>query len=324
VKRRDFITLLGGAAAWPVGARAQTMPVIGYLGTSSAPSTRIDLDGFRQGLADVGLVEGRNVAIEYRWAEGLNDRLAALATDLVARRVAVMVVTSNSGVLAAKAATTTTPIVFLMGGDPVKFGVAASLNRPGSNLTGIATLADVLIKKRLELLHELVPTPTVIGVLYNPSNPDIEARLRDVQAAAQALGRQIHMLMASTVDEIDTALVTVTEKRFGALLVQNDPFFVQQRRQQIIMLATRHGVPTGFEERAAVEAGGLMSYGANRTEVFRRMGLYAGRILRGEKPADLPVTQPTKFELVLNLIVAKALGLKVPATLLASADEVIE
>jgi putative ABC transport system substrate-binding protein len=325
IRRRDFITFLGGAAtAWPLAAQAQTMPIIGYLGTSSAASTRIDLDGFRQGLADVGFVEGRNVAIEYRWAEGLNDRLAALATELVARRVAVMVVTSNSGVLAAKTATATTPIVFLMGGDPVKFGIAASLNRPGGNLTGIATLADVLIKKRLELLHELVPTPTVIGVLYNPSNPDVEARLRDVQAAAQALGRQIHMLMASTVDEIDTALATVTEMHFGALLVQNDPFFVQQRRQQIIMSAARHGVPTGFEERAAVEAGGLMSYGANRTEVFRRMGLYAGRILRGEKPADLPVTQPTKFELVLNLIVAKALGLKVPATLLASADEVIE
>jgi putative ABC transport system substrate-binding protein len=182
LRRRDFITLLvGAAAAWPLAARAQTMPIIGYLGTSSAASTRIDLDGFRQGLADAGFVEGRNVAIDYRWAEGLNDRLPALATELVARRVAVMVVTSNSGVLAAKSTTATTPIVFLMGGDPVKFGVAASLNRPGGNLTEIAALADVLIKKRLELLHEPVPTPPVIGVLYNPSNPDIEAHLRDVQ-----------------------------------------------------------------------------------------------------------------------------------------------
>jgi putative ABC transport system substrate-binding protein len=325
IRRRQFITLLGGAAAsWPVAARAQTMPIIGYLGTASAASTRIDLDGFRQGLGDAGFVEGRNVAIEYRWAEGLNNRLPALATELAVRRVAVIVVTSNSGALAAKAATATIPIVFSIGGDPVRFGFAASLNRPGGNLTGIAVLSDVLIKKRLELLHELVPASAEIGVLLNPSNPDIEARLRDVQAAAQALGQPIRMLMASTADEIDTAFATVAERRLGALLVQNDPFFGNQRRQQVITLAARHGVPASFEERAAVEAGGMMSYGPNRTEAYRQVGVYAGRILKGERPADLAVTQPTKFELVLNLIVAKAIGLKVPATLLASADEVIE
>ena len=201
--------------------------------------------------------------------------------------------------------------------------MVASFNRPGGNLTGVAVLSDLLIKKRLELLHELVPTATVIGVLLNPTNPDIEARQRDVQAAAQTLGQQIHVLMASTVDEIDTAFATVTERRFGALLVQNDLFFVE-RSQQVITLAARHGVPAAFEQRNTVEAGGLMSYGPSRTEVYRQAGSYAGRILRGEKPADLPVTLSTKFELIINLIVAKAIGLTVPPTLLARADEIIE
>jgi putative ABC transport system substrate-binding protein len=326
MRRREFISLLGGAAAWPLAARAQQrpMPVIGYLGTASAASTRIDLDGFRQGLADAGFVEGRNVGLEYRWADGINDRLPALATELVTRRVAVMITTSNSGALAAKAGTSSLPIVFLTGGDPVRLGLVASFNRPGANLTGVAALSDVLIKKRLELLHELVPTATVIGVLLNPSNPDIEPRLRDVQAAAQALGQQIHVLKASTVDEIDTAFATVAERRFGALLVQNDLFLVAQRGQQVIMLAARHGVPAAFEQRNTVEAGGLMSYGPSRTEMYRQVGSYAGRILQGEKPADLPVTLPTKFELTINLIVAKAIGLTVPPTLLALADEVIE
>jgi putative tryptophan/tyrosine transport system substrate-binding protein len=287
-------------------------------------STRIDLDGFRQGLAESGFAEGRNVGIEYRWAEGRNDRMPSLAAELVARQVAVMVVTSNSGALAAKAATATLPIVFSVGGDPVRLGFVASLNRPGGNLTGVAILTDVLIKKRLELLHELVPIATVIGVLLNPSNPDIETRLHDVRAAAQAIGQQIHLLLASTVSEIDAAFATVSERRFGALLVQNDPFLVDQRRQQVIALAARYGVPAGFEHRAAVEAGGLMSYGANRIEMTRQVGLYFGRILRGEKPADLPVALPTKFELVVNLIVAKALRLEVPPTLLARADEIIE
>jgi putative tryptophan/tyrosine transport system substrate-binding protein len=326
MKRRELISLLGAAAAWPLAARAQqpAMPVIGYLGTPSAISARVDLEGFRQGLTDSGFVEGRNVMIEYRWAEGNNERLPALASELVARNVAVIVVTSNSGALAAKAATATIPIVFSIGGDPVKFGFAASANRPGGNLTGIAGLADVLIKKRLELLHELVPNASVIAVLLNPSNPDSETRLRDVQSAAQTIGQQIHILTASTATEIDTAFSTLSERRFGALLVQNDPFLSDQRRQQIIALAARHGVPAGFEQRAIVEAGGLMSYGANRTEIFRQVGIYAGRILKGDKPADLPAMQPTKFELVFNLIAAKALGLQIPDKLLALADEVIE
>jgi putative ABC transport system substrate-binding protein len=325
-QRREFITLLGGAAAWPVAARAQqpAMPVIGYLGPTSVGSTRVDLDGFRQGLADAGFVEGRNVTIEYRWAEGRNDRLPALATELVARQVAVMAVNSNAAGVAAKAATSTIPIVFQMGGDPVKFGFVASLNRPGGNLTGVAILSDVLIKKRLELLHELVPDSAVIAILLNSSNPDIDTRLRDVQSAAQAIGQQIHVLMASTPGEIDAAFATLAERRFGALLVQNDPFLSDQRRQQIIALATRHGVPAGFEQRSIVEAGGLMSYGVSRIEASRQIGVYVGRILKGEKPADLPVVRPTKFELALNLIVAKALGLTVPPTLLATADEVIE
>ena len=257
LRRREFLGALGGVATgWPIAARAQqpATPVIGYLGNASAASARIDLDGFRQGLADAGFVEGRNVGLEYRWAEGINDRLAGLASELVARRVAVMVVTSNSGALAAKAATSTIPIVFSMGADPVRLGFVTSFNRPGSNFTGVAILADVLIKKRLELLHELVPKASVIAVLLNPSNPDSETRLRDVQSAAEAIGQRIHVLMASTAGEIDTAFATLAERRFGALLVHNEPFLSNQRRQQIIALAARYGVPTGFEQRVIVEA----------------------------------------------------------------------
>jgi putative tryptophan/tyrosine transport system substrate-binding protein len=250
--------------------------------------------------------------------------LPALAAELVARQVAVLIVTSNASGLAAKAATSTIPIVFSIGGDPVKFGFVASLNRPGGNLTGVVVLGEVLIKKRLELLHEVVPNASVIAVLLNPSNPDTETRLRDVQLAAQAIGQQIHVLMASTAGEIETAFATMAERHFGALLVQNDPFLSDQRRQQIIALTGRYGVPAGFEQRSLAEAGGLMSYGPSRTEVFHQVGLYAARILKGEKPNDLPVIQPTKFELVLNLIVAKALGITVPDKMLALADEVIE
>ena len=326
LRRREFIAGLGGAAAWPlaVGAQQQAMPFIGYLGASSAGSSRVELEDFRQGLANEGFVEGRNVAIEYRWTEGRNDRFPVLVKELVARHVAVMVANTNAGGIAAKAATSTIPIVFQMGGDPVKFGFVSSLNRPGGNLTGVANLTDVLIKKRLELLHELVPNATVIAVLLNPNNPDIDTRVRDVQAAAQTIRQQIHILMASTPGEIDTAFSTLSERGFGALLVHSDAFLSEQRRQQIITLAAHHRVPAGFELRSIVEAGGLMSYGANRTEVYRQLGVYAGRILKGETPADLPVVQPTGFELVLNLIVAKALGLKVPTTLLAIADEIIE
>jgi putative ABC transport system substrate-binding protein len=327
LRRREFLGALGGVAAgWPIAARAQqpVTPVIGYLGNASAASARIDLDGFHQGLADAGFVEDRNVGLEYRWAEGIDDRLPGMASELVARRVAVMVVTSNSGALAAKAATSTIPIVFSMGGDPVRLGLVTSFNRPGGNFTGIAILADVLIKKRLELLHELVPKASVIAVLLNPSNPDSETRLRDVQAAAEAIGQKIHVLMASTAGEIDTAFATLAERRFGALLVHNEPFLSNQRRQQIIALAARYGVPTGFEQRVIVEAGGLTSYGPSRIEAYHQVGVYTGRILKGDKPADLPVQTPTKYELVINLKTANALGVTVPRTMLAGADEVIE
>jgi putative ABC transport system substrate-binding protein len=300
------------------------MPVIGYLDPSSAAAARVTLDGFHQGLADAGFVEGRNVTVEYRWAEGRNDRLPTLAAELAARQVAVMVAMSNAAVLAAKAATSSIPIVFLMGGDPVKFGFVASFNRPGGNLTGVVDLTDVLIKKRLELLHELVPDAAVIAVLLNPNNPDIDTRLRDVQAAGQTIGQRIHVLMAGTPAEIDTAFATIAERRFGALLVHNDPFLSDQRRQQIIALAARLGVPAGYQQRSIVEGGGLMSYGTSRIEVYRQVGVYAGRVVRGEKPADLPVVQPTKFELVINAQTARMLGLTVSPSLLALANEVIE
>jgi putative tryptophan/tyrosine transport system substrate-binding protein len=324
MRRREFIAAVGSAAVWPIVVRAQQgIPVIGYLGTASAESTGIDLDGFRRGLADAGFVDGRNVTIEYRWA-GRDDRLPALAADLITRQVAVMVVTSNSGALAAKAATSSIPIVFSMGGDPVRLGLVASLNRPGSNLTGIAVLSDILIKKRLQLLKDLVPNAAVIAVLLNPSNPETETRQRDVQIAAQAIGQQIYVLMASTAGEIDNAFATLAERRFDALLVGSDFLLSFEGRQQIIALATRHGVAAGFEYRFIVEEGGLMSYGPNRTEIYRQVGFYAGRILQGEKPADLPVVEPTKLELVINLKTAKALGLTTPETLLATADEVIQ
>jgi putative tryptophan/tyrosine transport system substrate-binding protein len=325
MRRREFIAGLGSAAAWPLVARGQrAMPVIGYLGTGSAGSTTIDLEGFRQGLANAGFVDGRNLTIEYRWAEGRDDRLPALAADLITRQVAVMVTTSNSGALAAKAATSSIPIVFSMGGDPVRLGLVASLNHPGSNLTGIAVLSDILIKKRLQLLKDLVPNAAVIAVLLNPSNPETETRQRDVQIAAQAIGQQIYVLMASTAGEIDNAFATLAERRFDALLVGSDFLLSFERRQQIIALATRHGVAAGFEYRFIVEEGGLMSYGPNRTEIYRQVGFYAGRIVKGEKPADLPVVEPTKLELVINLKTAKALGLTIPETLLATADEVIQ
>jgi putative ABC transport system substrate-binding protein len=275
MRRREFIAGLGSAVAWPVVARAQqAMPVIGYLGTGSAGSTTIDLEGFRQGLATAGFVDGRNLTIEYRWAEGHDDRLPALAADLITRQVAVMVVTSNSGALAAKAATSSIPIVFSMGGDPVRLGLVASLNRPGSNLTGIAVLSDILIKKRLQLLKDLVPNAAVIAVLLNPSNPETETRQRDVQIAAQAIGQRIYVLMASTAGEIDNAFATLAERRFDALLVGSDFLLSFEGRQQIVALATRHGVAAGFEYRFIVEESGLMSYGPNRTEIYRQVGFY--------------------------------------------------
>jgi putative ABC transport system substrate-binding protein len=327
MKRRAFIALLGGAVAWPFGARAQQAgkPVIGFLGSTSADANADRLRAFRQGLKDAGYVEGENVAIEYRWAEGHNDRLPALAADLVRRRVAVIASTvGTSSVLAAKAATTTIPIVFGVGEDPVGLGLVASLARPGGNATGINYLNTELVAKRLELLRELVPATTRVAVLVNPANaPVTETTLRDVEPAARSMGLQIHVLNASTSREIDAAFADLVRERPDALFVGGDPFF-NSRRIQLALLAARHAVPATYAQRDYPAAGGLMSYGTNVSDAWRQVGDYTGRILKGAKPADLPVVQASKFELVINLQPARMLGLTVPEKLLVAADEVIE
>jgi putative ABC transport system substrate-binding protein len=323
--RREFITLLGGAAAWPLAARAQQpgkLPTIGFLGNDAATWTDWTA-AFRQGLNEAGYVEGQNATIEYRWAEGHYDRLPALAADLVGRKVTVIAATSTPAALAAKAATATVPIVFTTGGDPIKLGLVASLNRPGGNITGVSSLISELGTKRLGLLRELVPSATVIATLVNPNFPDADGQLRDAEAGARALGLQLIVLRAGTEREIDAAFATMAQRGGGVLDVSVDPFFVE-RRDHIVALAASYAIPAMYPLRDFAVAGGLMSYGTDFADSYRQAGIYTGRIVKGEKPADLPVQRSTKFEFVINLKTAKALGLSVPNSMQLLADEVIE
>jgi len=325
LRRREFVAGLGGAAAWPLVARAQksAIPAIGYLNLGSPESDAPRLTGLRRGLNQAGYVEGRNFVIEYRWAANQADRLPALAAELVQLQVAVIVVAGTPAALAAKAATNRIPIVFAVGADPVQLGLVASLNRPGSNLTGFNSLVNEIGAKGLALLHELVPSAATIGLLENPDNPISELTTRDVLAAAPVIGLKVQTLKAGTDREIDAAFASVAQPRTGALLIGPDPLF-NSRIEQIVALAARHAIPTMHSNREFVVAGGLISYGDSLTEALRQVGLYTGRILKGERPVDLPVQQSTKLGLIINLKTAKALGLQVPYKLLAIADEIIE
>ena len=329
IGRRTFLaTLLGGAAAataGPLAARAQqpAMPVVGYLNLGASPESDVRLTGLRRGLNQAGYVEGRNFVIEYRWAGNQADRLPDLAADLVQLQLIVIVAAGLLPALAAKAATTSIPIVFIVAADPVQLGLVASLNRPGGNLTGVNWFAGELGAKQLALLHELVPSAATIGFLGNPNNPIFELTTRDLLAAAPIIGRKVEILKADTDSEIDAAFTSAVQSGTGALLVEGDPLFIT-RIERVIALAARHAIPTMYSFREFVVAGGLISYGTSLIENWRQVGLYTGRILKGEKPADLPVIQATKLELIINLKTAKALGLEIPATVLARADEVIE
>jgi putative ABC transport system substrate-binding protein len=325
MRRREFITILGSAAAWPLTARAQqAVPVIGFLSGGSPDSFAYLVRAFRQGLSETGYVEGQNVAIEFRWAEGQYDRMPALAADLVRRQVAVLAATTTPGALAAKAATTTIPIVFATDGDPVELGLTASLSRPGGNVTGVSNLNVEVGPKRLELAHELSPAASVIALLVNPTNPLAETVSRDLQATARTLGLKLHVLHASSERDFDAVFTAVVQLRAAALVIgSGDPLF-GSRAAQLGALALRHAVPAIYQFREFAAAGGLVSYGGRFTDSYRQVGVYTGRILKGEKSADLPVQQSTKVELILNLKTAKALGLSVPLSLLGRADEVIE
>jgi putative tryptophan/tyrosine transport system substrate-binding protein len=331
VKRREFITLLGGAAAtpsclWPLAARAQQpkIPVIGFLNAESPAGYQPMAAAFRQALQGSGYVEGRNVAIEYRWAEGRIDRLPAMAADLVHRQVTVIAATTSPAALAAKAATTTIPIIFETGGDPVKLGLVASLNRPGGNVTGVTQLNVEIAPKLLELLHELVPTARVMGLLVNPADPALaEPQLRAMLSAASKFGLELHVLNASSEDDFDAVFENLSRLRAGGLLILGDPLFTSHS-EQLGALAARHAVPAVYKGREFAAAGGLLSYGSSVMDSYRLAGIYTGRILKGDKPADLPVQQATKVELHINLRTAKALGITVPLPLSGRADELIE
>ena len=327
MSRREFITLLGGAVtAWPLGVGAQqaAMPVSGFLGGGSPDAFAHVVDAFRQGLYETGFAEGQNVTIEYRWAEGQYDRLPALVADLIRQKPAVIVATGGDvGVRAAKKAATAIPIVFTSGSDPVAAGFVSSLNRPGGNVTGVSLFVSVLEGKKLELLRELVPMAAVIGFLVNPNNPRADVDTADMQAAARALGKLLLILKADGEHDFDAVFTNLAQQRVDALVVHTEPFFLS-RRDHLVELAARYSIPTIYGLREFAAAGGLISYGTKLSDSYRQVGIYTGKILKGEKPADLPVMQPTKFEFVINLKAAKALGLTVPTSLLVRADEVIE